>query len=54
MQFDIAIFEYSINKNTALIDRITVAPTEEVAINQNLWNVIQDALNKNLILKLCK
>ena len=45
------ISESSINKNTALIDRITVAPTEEVAINQNLWNVIQDALNKNLILK---
>ena len=38
-------------KNTALLNRIAVAPTVETAVNQETWNAIQDALNKNHILQ---
>lgn len=38
-------------KNAELLNRITVAPTVETVINQETWNIIQDALNKNHILQ---
>ena len=38
-------------KNTALMNRIAVAPTVETNVNQELWNAIQDSLNQNLILQ---
>ncbi len=38
-------------KNAELLNRITVAPTVETTVNQDIWNVIQDALNKNHILQ---
>ena len=38
-------------KNAELLNRITVAPTVETTINQETWNVIQDALNNNHVLQ---
>ena len=38
-------------KNTALLNRIAVAPTVETAVNQEIWSTIQDALNKSHILQ---
>lgn len=38
-------------KNTALMNRIAVAPTVETNVNQEIWNAIQDSLNQNLILQ---
>ena len=38
-------------KNAELLNRITVAPTVETTVNQDIWNEIQDALNKNHILQ---
>ncbi|MBQ9206227.1 MAG: WYL domain-containing protein [Treponema sp.] len=38
-------------KNTALINRIAVAPTVETNVNQEIWNAIQDSLNQNHILQ---
>ena len=38
-------------KNTALLNRIAVAPTVETAVNQEIWSAIQDALNKSHILQ---
>ena len=37
-------------KNAELLNRITVAPTVETTVNQDIWKAIQDALNKNHIL----
>ena len=37
-------------KNTALMNRIAVAPTVETNVNQEIWNAIQDSLNQNHIL----
>lgn len=38
-------------KNTALMNRIAVAPTVETNVNQEIWNAIQDSLNQNHILQ---
>lgn len=38
-------------KNTALMNRIAVAPTVETNVNQEIWNSIQDSLNQNHILQ---
>ena len=38
-------------KNTALLNRIAVAPTVETDVNQEIWSKIQDALNKSHILQ---
>ena len=38
-------------KNTALLNRIAVAPTVETAVNQEIWSAIQDALNKSHVLQ---
>jgi len=38
-------------KNTALMNRIAVAPSVETNINQVIWNAIQDSLNQNHILQ---
>ena len=38
-------------KNAELLNRITVAPTVETTVNQDIWKAIQDALNKNHILQ---
>ena len=38
-------------KNTALLNRIAVAPTVETAVNQEIWSMIQDALNKSHVLQ---
>ena len=52
------IFEfYFLQKSCCLITRIhqciriTVAPTVETTVNQDIWKAIQDALNKNHILQ---
>lgn len=38
-------------KNTALMNRIAVAPSVETNVNQEIWNAIQDSLNQNHILQ---
>lgn len=38
-------------KNTALMNRIAVAPTVETNVNREIWNAIQDSLNQNHILQ---
>lgn len=38
-------------KNSELLKRIAVAPTEEVSVDGNLWNLIQDSLSKNLVIQ---
>lgn len=37
-------------RNPELMNRIAVAPTAEISIDEKLWNVIQDSLTKNLVL----
>lgn len=38
-------------KNTALMNRIAVAPIVETNVDQEIWNAIQDSLNQNHILQ---